>query len=124
MIQIRSKGDFKNTNKLLKKMLRPNFKSILDKYGRQGVEALASATPINTGKTAESWYYTITSDENAVSVTWYNSNVNNGVNIAIILEYGHATGTGGYVAGLDYINPTLIPIFEKIVNDAWFDIIK
>jgi hypothetical protein len=121
-ISIKSKGDFKNLEKLLKKSIGKNYRSILEKYGAEGVRALASATPIDTGETAGSWYYEITQDKNSLSLTWKNSHVERGCNIAILLQYGHATGTGGYVVGRDYINPALQPIFDKLANDAWKEV--
>lgn len=121
-IIIKSKGDFKNLEKLLKKSIGKNYRSILEKYGQEGVRALASATPIDTGETAGSWYYEITQTNDSLSVTWKNSHVERGCNIAILLQYGHATGTGGYVQGRDYINPALQPIFDKLANDAWKEV--
>lgn len=121
-ISIKSKGDFKNLEKLLKKSIGKKYRSILEKYGQEGVRALASATPIDTGETAGSWYYEITQTNDSLSVTWKNSHVERGCNIAILLQYGHATGTGGYVQGRDYINPALQPIFDKLANDAWKEV--
>ena len=124
LIEFRSKGNFENTNRFLKKLQELNLERILSKYGQEGVNALREATPIDTGKTASSWAYRI--DKNAVSISlvWYNTNINKGVNIAVILQYGHGTGTGGWVEGIDYINPALRPLFEKIASDAWEEIIK
>lgn len=96
--------------------------SFLDKFGEQGVRALAEATPKDTGATADSWYYKIVNDGKSYAIQWLNSNVNEGVPIAIILQYGHATGTGGYVEGIDYINPAIQPIFERIARDAWREV--
>lgn len=87
-----------------------------------GVEALASATPVDTGKTASSWYYKVDYNEGSASITWSNSNVNDGVNIAVILQYGHGTGNGGYVVGRDYINPAIAPIFDKITEHVWEEV--
>lgn len=92
------------------------------KYGIEGVEALASATPVDSGKTADSWSYEITGNKSFASITWNNSNINNGVSIAIILNYGHGTGTGGYVAGREYISPAIRPIFDRIADDAWREV--
>ena len=97
---------------------------LLDKYGREGVAALQTATPKDTGKTSESWYYKIERKNGSVSLTFHNSNQNKGVPIAIILQYGHATGNGGYVEGVDYINPALRPIFDKIAEEAWKEVKK
>lgn len=92
------------------------------KYGIEGVEALASSTPVDSGKTADSWSYEIVGKKTSASIIWNNSNVNNGVPIAIILNYGHGTGTGGYVAGREYISPAIQPIFDKIADDAWREV--
>jgi hypothetical protein len=98
--------------------------SDLDKYGREGVAALASATPVESGLTASSWYYKIERSNGSVSINFYNSNIQNGVPIAVILQYGHGTGTGGWVEGRDYINPAIRPIFDKIANDAWREVTR
>lgn len=97
---------------------------VLDKYGREGVAALSSATPVESGKTASSWSYEIERQNGAVSIVFKNSNVNKGVPIAIILQLGHGTGTGGWVEGRDYINPAIQPIFDKLANEAWEEVIK
>lgn len=97
---------------------------ILDKYGREGVAALASATPVDTGLTAKSWYYKIENKKGSVTISFLNSNIQNGVPIAIILQYGHGTGTGGWVEGRDYINPAIQPIFDRIVAEAWREVTK
>ena len=119
MINIRQKGDFKNLSSFLEKTKEKLNLGLLDKYGREGVAALQAATPKDTGKTSESWYYKIERKNGSVSLTFHNSNQNKGVPIAIILQYGHATGNGGYVEGVDYINPALRPIFDKIAEEAW-----
>ena len=124
MISFRSKGNFNKTEKLLKKSLGKDWMSVLDKYAQQGVQALASATPIESGVTACAWDYEITQEKGAVSIVWKNYNINKGVNIAIILQYGHATGNGGYVRGRDYINPALRPIFDQLADAAWKEIIS
>lgn len=122
MIKLRSKGSFNKTYRFLKKAREWRDRKLLDMYGQLGVNALKSATPKATGKTASSWFYTITEEENSTTITWNNSNVNKGVNIAIVLQYGHGTGTGGYVRGIDYINPALAPIFEKLAARAWEEV--
>lgn len=122
MITISSKGNFNNTEKLLKKSLGDDWMSVLDTYGMQGVQALSSATPVDSGTTASSWDYEIEKKSGMVSVIWKNSNINDGVNIAIILQYGHGTGWGGYVQGRDYINPALQPIFDKMADAAWKEV--
>ena len=122
MIRFKHSGDFHNTEKFLKKARNISYKTILERFGEAGVDALASATPRQSGKTAASWGYEIKETSGGASIYWTNSNVNDGVNIAMILQYGHGTGTGGYVQGIDYINPALRPIFEQIADDAWKEI--
>lgn len=122
MIKVRTKGDFSKTEKLLKKSLGRNYRSVLEKYGEMGVEALASATPIDSGETALSWNYEIIQNGSSLSVIWTNSHIEKGVNIAIILQYGHGTKNGGYVEGRDYINPALRPIFDKLADAAWKEV--
>lgn len=116
------KGDLKETERFLKNLKKRNFYKNLERFAQEGVEALSSATPLESGRTAESWGYLIEDKGDTVSITWTNSNVNEGVNIAIILQYGHGTGTGGYVAGQDYINPAMKPIFDKIADDVWKEV--
>lgn len=122
MIHFHHRGDFRKTEKLLKKSLGRDYRLVLEKYGRQGVEALSSATPKDTGETAASWYYEIIQNQDGLSVIWNNSNVNRGVNIAIILQYGHGTRNGGYVQGRDYINPALRPVFDRLAEAAWKEV--
>lgn len=124
MIGIRQKGDFRKTEKFLKQSLGKDWRSILDKYGKKGVEALSRATPIETGETAVSWGYKIIQNGSGISIQWHNYNINKGVNIAIILQYGHATRNGGWVEGRDYINPALQPIFDELAEQAWKEVIK
>lgn len=120
MIEISSdKDDFKKVGDYLQKLKKFEIRKVLEKYGRMGVEALSVATPVRTGKTASSWGYDISSDRGSYSITWTNSNVNRGVNIAIILQYGHGTGTGGYVSGRDYINPAIKGVFDQMAEEAW-----
>ena len=99
-----------------------NYRALLEQYGQAGAEALASATPVDSGKTAASWGYEIEETPGGVSIYWTNSNIQDGVNIAVILQFGHGTGTGGYVRGIDYINPALRPIFEQIADKAWKEV--
>nr|DAP82049.1 MAG TPA: type I neck protein [Caudoviricetes sp.] len=122
MITFRQKGDFSKLTRFLEKAKESVRLGDLDKYGREGVAALASATPVESGLTANSWYYEIERKKGSASITFYNSNVQNGISIAIILQYGHGTGTGGWVQGRDYINPAIQPIFDKIANDAWREV--
>lgn len=124
MISFRQKGDFSKLNRYLERVKEAANVGVLDKYGREGVAALASATPVESGLTASSWYYEIKRQNGVVSLEFYNSNVNKGVPIAIILQYGHGTGTGGWVQGRDYINPAIQPIFDKIAEDAWKEVTK
>ena len=124
MISFRHKGDFKKTTRYLERAKQAVHLGILDKYGREGVAALASATPMDTGKTASSWYYEIENNKGSTTITFNNSNIQNGVPIAIILQYGHGTGTGGWVEGRDYINPAIQPIFDRIVTEAWKEVTK
>lgn len=122
MLGITHKGDFKKTEKFLKKSLGRDYLTILNKYGQQGVSALSASTPVDTGLTASSWSYEIIQNADGISVVWTNSNVNKYVNIAIILQYGHGTRNGGWVEGRDYINPALQPIFDKMAEAAWKEV--
>ena len=112
-------GGFTKTERFLNRMKRREYLNVLDEFGREGVQALRNATPVESGLTAESWDYEIKRTRDYVEIIWTNSNINNGVPIAIILQYGHGTGTGGYVQGRDYINPAIQPIFDKIAEKAW-----
>lgn len=122
MIKIRQRGNFNKTEKFLKKSLGRDYRSVLEKYGQQGVSALSAATPVDTGLTATSWSYEIIQNGSSISVVWKNNNIQNGLNIAIILQYGHGTRNGGYVTGIDYINPALKPIFDKLADAAWKEV--
>lgn len=124
MITFRQKGDFSKLTRYLEKVKSTVKLSDLDKYGKEGVTALASATPVDTGLTASSWSYEIKHQNGIVSISFKNSNIQNGVPIAIILQYGHGTRNGGWVQGRDYINPAIQPIFDKIANDAWREVTK
>ena len=124
MISFRQKGDFSKLTKYFERVKEAAQIGVLDKYGREGVAALASATPVESGKTASSWYYEIKRQNGSVSLEFNNSNINQGVPIAVILQYGHGTGTGGWVQGRDYINPAIRPIFDKIAEDAWKEVTK
>lgn len=121
MIRFKQKGDFSSTTRYFVRMKRA-LKVDLEEYGRRGVEALSKATPVATGKTASSWYYTITKENGVIKISFCNSNIQNGVPIAIILQYGHATNHGGWVQGRDYINPAIQPIFDEIAKDAWKEV--
>lgn len=124
MITFRQKGDFSKLTRYLEKVKSVVKLSDLDKYGKEGVADLASATPVDTGLTASSWSYEIKHKNGTVSISFKNSNIQNGVPIAIILQYGHGTRNGGWVQGRDYINPAIQPIFDKIANDAWREVTK
>ena len=124
LITFKHKGDFSNLTRFLERAKEAVHMGDLDKYGRAGVEALASATPVDSGETANSWYYEITNSNGSARITFNNSNIQNGVPIAIILQYGHGTGTGGWVEGRDYINPAIHPIFDEIANNAWREVTK
>ena len=123
-VSFRHRGDFANLTRYLEKVKKNARLSLLDKYGRAGVEALAAATPVDTGLTASSWYYKITKKDGLYSITFMNSNIQNGIPIAIILQYGHGTRNGGWVEGRDYINPAIQPIFDKLANEAWREVTK
>ena len=124
MIKFRQKGDYSKFTRYLERIKEVVKLGDFDKYGRAGVAALASATPVESGVTAASWRYEINHNQNSVSISFYNDNINKGVPIAIILQYGHGTGTGGWVEGKDYINPAIQPIFDKITEDAWKEVTK
>lgn len=124
MITFRHKGDFSKTDKFLERAKRMFNLGVLDKYGREGVAALKSATPVETGLTADSWYYEIVRNNGSVVINFNNSNIQNGVPIAVVLQYGHGTGTGGWVQGRDYINPAIRPVFDKLANEAWKEVIQ
>lgn len=124
MISFRHKGDFSKLSKFLEKAKEAVRLGDLDRYGREGVAALSSATPVDSGLTAKSWYYKIERTNGSVKISYFNSNVQNGVPIAVILQYGHGTRNGGWVQGRDYINPAVRPIFDKIANDAWREVTK
>nr|DAQ95991.1 MAG TPA: type I neck protein [Caudoviricetes sp.] len=124
MIKLKTSGDksFKKTNSYFQKILQPLKLSTLDHYGKEGVSALQAVTPKDSGLTAKSWEYKIERQKERVSISFYNTNSQNGVNIAIILQYGHGTRNGGWVEGRDYINPAVQPVFDKIVEDAWKEV--
>ena len=119
MISLTSKGDFRKTEKFMKKARTKKLMTILKQYGEEGVAALMVSTPLDTGRTASSWRYEIKVESDCIRLVFHNDNIQNGVPIAIILQYGHGTGTGGWVEGRDYINPAIQPVFDKIANSAW-----
>lgn len=124
MISVHHKGDFSTSIRFLTKLLKSDYRKLLDRYGQMGVDALKAATPADTGNTANCWNYEIQDQKGSVVLRWYNTNVNKGVNIAIILQMGHGTRNGGYVQGRDYINPALRPIFDELATAAWNEVTK
>lgn len=124
MISFRQQGDFSKLTRYLERAKEVVHISNLDKFGQEGVAALASATPVDSGQTANSWYYEIEHKRGSSTITFKNSNIQNGVPIAILLQYGHATRNGGWVQGRDYINPAIQPIFDKIADSAWKEVTK
>ena len=122
MVTFKHRGNFNHLEKFLNRVKNQSYLNILDKYGQEGVEALSKMTPVDTGKTASSWTYEIERTKNNTTISWINTNEVNGVNIAVILQYGHGTGTGGYVQGRDYINPAMQPVFDKIAEEAWKEV--
>lgn len=124
MITLTTRGNFKNIEKFLNSMKSEKYFKILDTYGKQGVLALSNATPVDSGKTASSWDYEVKSYNGGCAIYWTNSNINKNVNIAIILQYGHGTRNGGYVVGRDYINPAIRPIFDKMADAVWREVVS
>ena len=124
MISFRQKGNFSKLTRFLEKAKNVVRIGDLDKYGREGVAALASATPVDSGLTVNSWYYQVEHTNGSAKINFYNSNIQNGVPIAIILQYGHGTKNGGWVQGRDYINPAIQPLFDKIAENAWREVTK
>lgn len=121
-ISFKQKGDFKKTEKFLKKSFGKDYIGVLERYAKEGGSHLAANTPKDSGNTAGSWSYKIEQKDSSISIIWNNSNVQKGVNIAVILQYGHATRNGGYVSGRDYINPALRPIFDAMAEAAWKEV--
>lgn len=124
MVTISCVPKFKKTDSYLEKLKEVFHSGLLDKYGQMGIDALKDATPKDTGKTSESWIYEIKRNSNSLSIVWKNTNIVDGVPIAVILQYGHGTRNGGYVKGIDYINPAMAPIFEEIAEEAWKEVRK
>lgn len=124
MITVRQKGDFANLTRYFERVKKIRKTDILHKYGKLGVAALSSATPTESGKTASSWNYEIIQNGSGAQIVFSNSNINKGVNIAIILQYGHGTGTGGWVEGRDYINPAIRGVFEQFASDIWKEVTR
>lgn len=124
LVTFKNRGDFSKTDKFFNRLLRRDYLNVLEKYGQQGVAALAASTPVKTGKTASSWEYIITHSPTETKIEWVNTNVVAGTNVAILLQYGHGTKNGGYVVGRDFINPALRPIFDKMANEVWKEVTK
>lgn len=124
MIVVKHSGNFDKTEKFLKRMSKGDIFKSLDRYGQKGVSALAAATPRDSGKTASSWSYEVQMGSNSYSIIWSNNNTNKGVNIAVILQYGHGTRNGGFVQGRDYINPAMRPVFDQIAEEAWKEVTR
>jgi len=123
VISVKHKGDFSNIERFINVVLKRDYLNILAEYGKRGVEALRAATPVDTGLTRDSWSFEIVSGVNKTSIHWTNSNIQNGVLVAVILQYGHGTRNGGFVQGIDYINPAIQPIFKQMANEAWEKVI-
>ena len=124
MIRVKQRGDLSKTIEYLGRVRKAVNRIDWNRYGQEGVTALAAATPVDTGLTANSWHYKIVKTKDSISITFYNSNIQNGIPIALILQYGHGTRNGGWVQGRDYINPAIQPIFDKLANDAWREVTK
>ena len=122
MLVVKQKGDFSKVNSYFQKLLSIPKLSILDNYGRLGVSRLSAATPVDTGKTANSWSYGVERTKEGASLIFYNSHINLGANVAVLIQYGHGTKQGAWVEGIDYINPALRPIFEEIAKDIWKEV--
>lgn len=122
VVTFRHRGNFNKLEKFLNKVADKSYLNVLDKYGQMGVQALSAATPVDSGATASSWTYEIEGGSGTTTISWLNTNENKGVNIAVILQYGHGTGTGGYVQGRDYINPAMRPVFDEIAEQAWREV--
>lgn len=122
MISFHHRGSLRKTETFLKKVSRDDIYSSLERYAKEGVDALSASTPSDTGKTASSWDYEIKKDKTGITIYWTNSNLVDGIPVAILIQYGHGTGTGGYVQGIDFINPALRPIFEKIAENVWREV--
>lgn len=119
MIRLEQSGSFQNIERFLNKAKQGTIFQSLEKYGSLGVNALSNATPKDSGLAADSWYYEIVQGKGFFQIIWKNRNIENGFPVAVMIQYGHGTGTGGYVEGIDYINPAMRPIFEQIVNELW-----
>jgi hypothetical protein len=124
VIGVESSGSFKNTEAFLARMLNNDLAGKLRSYGKAGVQSLSKATPEETGETAHSWDFRVVQEKRGPTIEWFNTHENQGVNIAIIIQYGHGTGTGGWVPGINYVNPAMEPVFDKIMDDFWKEVTK
>lgn len=124
IVSVTQKGNFKKTDRFLSKVVSLHFERKLKHYGELGVQALKAATPKDTGKTAESWNYEIVQEEGRTVLYWRNENLSQGIPVVIILQYGHVTRNGGFVEGIDFINPTLKPLFERMAKEAWKEVVR
>ena len=124
MIRFWHRGNFSKTNKYLRDVKEAARVKILEEYGERGVSALSSATPVDTGLAATSWYYKVSRGDTGSRIEFFNSDVENGFPVAIMLQYGHGTGTGGWVEGRDYINPAIQPIFDELAEEAWKEVTR
>lgn len=124
VISFSQKGNFKKTDRFFHKILEKHYTRLLRVFGERGVTALKMATPKDSGETAEAWSYEIVEEAGRLSIFWKNDHFNDGVNIAIILQYGHGTKNGGWVEGIDYINPAIRPIFNQMANEAWREVVS
>jgi hypothetical protein len=122
LITFKHRGNFNKVEKFLNAVTKHDYLNVLDNYGQIGVDALSKATPVDSGLTSQSWTYEIERTKDRTTISWLNTNVNQNVVIAVILQYGHGTGTGGYVQGRDYINPAMRPVFDKIAEQAWREV--
>ena len=124
IISFSQKGNFKKTDKFLSRIIGKYYMHKIRYFGEKGVNALKSATPKDTGKTADAWFYEVREERGRLGIYWKNSNINDGVNIAIILQYGHGTRNGGWVEGIDYVNPAIQPIFRQMADEAWKEVVS
>lgn len=122
MIRVNSSGNFDKTRSFIERIINRGIYQNFDTYGRMGVDALANATPVDTGLTAQSWGYRVIKDRVNPGIEWFNTNTVNGTSVAILLQYGHGTGTGGYVVGHDFINPAIVPVFDRIQEAVWREV--
>lgn len=122
MIKVKTKGDWSKTFRFLKKATKLSLPYILDKYAKIGVDMLSQATPVDTGLAASSWNYKVEQWDGKSKITWYNSDIENGYNVAILIQYGHGVNGGGYVQGIDFINPAMKPVFDDMVEALWKEV--